>query len=149
MEPAGGDPKRLELQAELDREITRARARAMTEYWFGQILMVITLATSALPAVLGIFDLLPPRQLGALAAAPAGMAFVAAIFKFPAKANWYWRYETGVTVIRDKLVYGTGSGSDPESIAKSRTKLRSDMRAEWEREFTISWVAFGRPQQNR
>ena len=139
----GIDPRRDRLDAALEHEIAKARSRGMTEYWLGQILMVITLAASAVPAVGGIFELLTPRQLGALAAVPAGMAFVAAIFKFPAKANWYWRQAAALETIRDTLVYGSPKEYGLDTVARARTKLKEKMSEEWEREFTISWATFG------
>ena len=141
------DVKRSQLRQELESDISRARSRALTEYWLGQLLMGITLVTSALPAVLGIFEVLAPRQLGVLATAPAALAFVATIFRFPAKANWYWRLETGLVQMRDKLLFGKDSDQDVQAIAASRTAMKAKMREEWEREFTISWVAFGKTTQ--
>src|SRR5277367_4655119 len=103
---AAEDHRRTRLQAELEQEIAKAQSRALTEYWLGQILMIITLVASAVPAIGGIFELLTQRQLGALATAPTGMAFVAAIFKFPAKANLYWTLASNLDEIREALLYG-------------------------------------------
>jgi hypothetical protein len=148
LEP-GDDRRRAQLQAELEREIAKAQSRAMTEYWLGQLLMIVTLVASAVPAVGGIFELFTQRQLGALATAPAGMAFVAAIFKFPAKANLYWSLASSLDELRVMLLYGSASDSDVAKVARRHSQLKTKIREEWAREFTISWAAFGKPHRSR
>jgi hypothetical protein len=144
---AAEDHRRTRLQAELEQEIAKAQSRALTEYWLGQILMIITLVASAVPAIGGIFELLTQRQLGALATAPAGMAFIAAIFKFPAKANLYWSLASNLDEIREALLYGNPPDNDVARASRRHTQLKTKTREEWAREFTISWAAFGKPNQ--
>ncbi|MBV9783072.1 MAG: hypothetical protein JO264_04570 [Acidisphaera sp.] len=140
------DTRKQRLEAELDLGIKKARARAMTEFWLGQILMLATLVASAVPALAGLFEWLMPKQLGALALAPAALAFVATIFKFPAKANWYWREASSLEAIRNDLLFTREP--DVGRLASRRTKTQAEMRVEWEREFTVSWAQFEKSRSN-
>ena len=141
--------KRIEgLRSELEKAIAHYNSRARAAYWCAHILMIITLGSSALATLCGVFLDVSGKTTGAIAAIPGIAALIAVTMKPAGRANWHYRKKDALNELRRRLLYELPqfpTANNVAAISKSWTELTKKMNEEWERDFTLSWASFTKP----
>jgi hypothetical protein len=138
------------LTKELNDAIAHYNTRARTAYWCAQILMIMTLGSSALATLCGVFLDAGGKITGGIAALPGITALIAVTMKPAGRANWHYRKKDGLNELRRRLLYELPESPTADNVAaisNSWTQLTVKMNEKWERDYTLSWVGFTKASQ--
>jgi hypothetical protein len=107
--------------------------------------MMITLLSSGIAGIGGLFFGLNPQFIGGLALFPGVIAVVATTLNPQGRANWHYRKTDGLAALRRKLLFELPESPTAENVAsvsQDWTKLTDHMNVDWERNFALNWSRF-------
>lgn len=126
--------RRDRLADELQKGADWQSRDAARSYYSSQTLLFASLGCSVAAAISGIFFDVSSRIVGAVAALPPLIAYVAASLRLELRQNWYFRKSVPLKALRSQLLYQLPEEPTVESvaaIAAARDKLVADMQREW------------------
>lgn len=135
------------LRGELETEIKLCRRLARRNYRFALLLMTITLASSGIAGIGGIFFGLSAKTTGGIALLPGITALVATMLKPQGRANWHYRKESALNALRRRLLYQLPESPSPDNvaaIANEWSALDLKMNEDWEKDFALNWSSFAK-----
>jgi hypothetical protein len=135
------------LRSELETEIELCRRLARRNYRFALLLMAITLASSGIAGIGGIFFGLSAQTTGGIALLPGITALVATMLKPQGRANWHYRKESALNALRRRLLYQLPESPSPDNvaaIANAWSALDLKMNEDWEKDFALNWSPFAK-----
>ena len=133
------------LADELQKGADRQSHDANKSYYSAQTLVFASLGCSVVAAVSGIFFNVPSRIVGAVAALPPLIAYVASSLRLEVRQNWYFRKSVALKALRSQLLYQLPAEPTVENvaaIAAARDKLVTDMQREWYETITKGFLDF-------
>jgi hypothetical protein len=133
------------LHSELDKISAYHKRIGMADHWISVGLMVITLTSSIVAGIGGIFMNLSSQATGGLALLPGLMAIVASNLKFQGKSNWHFRKTEAVDGLLHRLIYElpiNPTAQDVAAVSALLTKTKQDFLKEWEKTFQHNWDNF-------
>jgi hypothetical protein len=139
--------RKTALEQELIDGIAFEHSRAVGDYWIGNMLMIITLASSAAAGFGGLLNWFSPQVIGALALVPGILALAEGEMKFHGKSEWHYRKQYALEGLHSRLRFQMPAAPNADqiaAIASERDDLKIKMNKEWNERFQLNWTAFGR-----
>jgi len=117
------------------KDAARDQSRfAKRAYLSSQFLLGSSLSCSIAAAICGIVFHVRTETVGAIAALPPLIAFIASNLKLDLRENWYYRKTAILETLRSRLLYQlpeVPTVDNVAAIAAARDKLEVEMQAEW------------------
>ena len=130
------------LRSELERERDHYLVLGRYNYCWQITLMLLTVGSSALAAVLGLGLKVDPRIVGGIALIPGICAGIASQFRVEGKTDWHYRKYDALKALLRQLNYVTPinpSAEEVAGIAATLTKIEAEMTAAWEKTLEFSF----------